>query len=141
MIYLILALLLYTIAILIGASASRNANTNLVAAVTNTFSVIIPLLIVLPALTKKTYQTQKYGIFMAALGGIVVSLFVLALSKSFTQNKVGIIAPVVFGGAIFLSAILSFFIFKEKLTITEGVGLGIVGVGLAVIIYARATSS
>ncbi|OVE78869.1 hypothetical protein BVY01_04280 [bacterium I07] len=77
---------------------------------------------------------------MAALSGIIVSLFVLTLSKSFTQNKIGIITPVIFGGAILFTTILSYFLFKEKITVTEGIGLGLVLAGLAVVIYARATT-
>ncbi len=77
---------------------------------------------------------------MAILSGLVVSLFVLALSKSFTQNKIGIVAPVVYGGTILLSTVLSYFVFKEKLSLSEGLGLALVLAGLAVIIYARANS-
>ncbi|MEK7095727.1 MAG: EamA family transporter [Patescibacteria group bacterium] len=139
MIYLILALIFYTASLLIGASASRNANTNLVTAVNTFISAIIPFIIIAPLLSKKTFVTQKYGILMAALSGIIVSLFVLTLSKSFTQNKIGIITPVIFGGAILFTTILSYFLFKEKITITEGIGLGLVLAGLVVVIYARAT--
>ncbi|MEK7561527.1 MAG: EamA family transporter [Patescibacteria group bacterium] len=139
MIYLILAVIFYTASLLIGASASRNANTNLVTAVNTFISAIIPFIIIAPLLSKKTFVTQKYGILMAALSGIIVSLFVLTLSKSFTQNKIGIITPVIFGGAILFTTILSYFLFKEKITITEGIGLGLVLAGLVVVIYARAT--
>ena len=139
MIYLILAVIFYTASLLIGASASRNANTNLVTAVNTFVSAILPFIIIAPILSKKTFHTQKYGILMAALSGIIVSLFVLTLSKSFTQNKIGIITPVVFGGAILFTTILSYFIFKEKITLTEGVGLVLVLAGLSVLIYARAT--
>jgi multidrug transporter EmrE-like cation transporter len=141
MVYLILALLLYTAAILIGAFASRNANTSLVSAITNIVSIIIPTLVAIPVIAKKNgLNTQKYGILMAALGGIVISLFVLTLNKSFTQNKIGIITPVVFGGAILLSTLLSYFLFKEKITAIEGAGLVLMLCGFAILIYARATS-
>lgn len=136
---MILAVLAYSLAVLIGASASRNANTNLVSAVNTLVSALIPFIIVVPILAKKTFQTQKYGIIMAALSGIVVSLFVLSLNKSFTLNKVGIVTPVVYGGTIFLTTILGYFVFKEKLSLIEGLGLALVLAGLAVIIYARAT--
>jgi multidrug transporter EmrE-like cation transporter len=140
MIYLVLALLLYTAAILIGAVASRNANTNLVSAITNLISIIIPVIVAAPLLAKKNLTHQKYGLVMAAIGGIVVSLFVLALNKSFTQNKIGIVTPVVFGGAILLSTSLSYFIFKEKVSGVEGVGLALMLGGLIVLLYARATT-
>jgi uncharacterized membrane protein len=140
MVYLVIALLLYTAAILIGAIASRNANTNIVSAVTNLISVVIPVIIIIPVMSKKTFVSQKYGILMAVLGGLVISLFVLALNKSFTQNKIGIVAPVVFGGAILLSTVLSSFIFKEKISSIEGAGLVLMLGGLMVLLYARANA-
>lgn len=137
MIYLILALIFYTAAILIGASASRNANTNLVSAIVNAISALIPFAVVVPLIAKKNLSASKYGVWMAVLGGITIALFTMALNKSFTQNKVGVVTPIVFGGAIFLSAILSYFIFKEKLSGLEMGGLTLVGIGLVVLIYSR----
>ncbi len=139
MVYLVLALLFYTAAILIGATASRNANTNLVSAIVNTISALVTISVLIPILSKKNFTGHKYGVLMAVLGGIVIGLFTMTLNKSFTQNKVGIVAPIVFGGAIFLSTVLSYFIFKEKITALEGIGLALLGIGFAIIIYARAT--
>src|SRR3990167_2777280 len=140
MVYLLLAVIFYSLAVLIGASASRNANTNLVSFLNTSFSAIIPFIIIAPSLSKKTFQNHKYGVLMAILSGLVVSLFVLSLTKSFTQNKVGIITPVVFGGAILITTVVSYFVFKEKLSLLEGTGLAIILAGLAVVIYARATA-
>lgn len=141
MIYIIAALILYTTAILLGTAAARNANTNLVSLITNALSVLIPVAVVAPHLSKKAFSSHKFGIVMAVLGGIVVGLFVMALNKSFSLNKVGIVAPIVFGGAILLSTVLSIFVFKEKITFIECIGLVLVLAGLSVVIYARATSS
>ena len=140
MIYLFLAVVFYSAALLIGTSAARNANTNLASAVNTIFSAVIPFLVVIPILSKKTFQNQKYGVLMAALSGIVVSLFVLAINKSLTQNKVSIVAPVIYGETILITTILSYFIFKEKLTVLEGSGLFFVLAGFAIIIFARATA-
>lgn len=141
MIYLVFACILYTAAVLIATSASRNANTNIVAAVTNIVSVIVPIIAAAPLLSKKAVTGHKYGIWMAALAGVVIGLFVLALNKSFSENKVGIVTPIVYGGTIFLSTVLSYFIFKEKITVVEGSGLVFVLIGLALVAYARATAS
>lgn len=140
MVYLLLALVFYTAAIMVGTSAARNANTNLVSALGNLVSAILPIAIVIPVLAKKTFHSQKYGLWMAVLGGFLVSIFVLLLNKSFTQNKVGIVVPVVYGGSILLSTILSILIFKEKVTAVEAFGLSFVLVGIVIIIYARATT-
>jgi drug/metabolite transporter (DMT)-like permease len=138
MVYLFLAIIFYTGLILVSTSASRNANTNLVAAVNNIVSAIIPLIVVIPSLSKKTFTQHKYGVWMAVLAGLLVGLFSLVLTKSFSQNKVGIVAPVVYGGTILLSTIGSYFIYKERISVTEGIGLALVLAGLAVVIYARA---
>lgn len=77
---------------------------------------------------------------MAAASGILIGIFALMINKSYSVNKVGIVAPIVLGGSIFLSTIASYFIFKEKITLTEAAGLVLLGLGLLVLIYARATS-
>lgn len=141
MIYLILAALLYTAAVLVVTSASRNANTNLVALITEALSVLPPLLVILPKLAKKSFWGgQSYGLWMAALAGLAIGLFVLTFNKALTENKVGIVTPVVYGGSIFLSTVLSYFIYKEKVSLVEAIGLGLVLIGVIVVIYARATA-
>lgn len=139
MIYIFLALVFYTVAILLGAAASRNANTNLVSAIMNTISAVIPVALVASLLSKKFIISQKFGVLMAVAGGVCVALFVMAINKAYSFNKVGIVAPIVFGGAIFLSTILSYFIFKEKVSQLQFIGLIILGVGFGFVIYARAT--
>lgn len=78
---------------------------------------------------------------MSILAGIAIALFGLALSKSYATNKVAIVVPIVFGGSIFLSAILSAILFDEKITILQLIGLLFLAIGLAFIIYARASNT
>ena len=139
MIYIIISLLLYTAAVILGTLASRNANTNLVSAITTSVSMLIPVATVIPILNTKTFQTSKMGIIYAVLGGIVIALFTMTLNKSFAVNKVAIVTPIVFGGAIFLSAILGYFIFNEKITRFQSIGLFLLAIGFSLIIYARWT--
>ncbi len=141
MIYLILALLLFTALNLIAASAARNANTNLVALLSSVGALVIPFIALLPALGKPTAHSQKFGIWMALLAGLLVGAYAMAVNKSFTQNKIAIITPVIFGGTIFLMTTLSYFLFKEKVSLVEGLGLSLVLVGIVVIIYARAVAA
>ncbi len=139
MVYIILAMLLYTAAIMFATTASRTANTNLITAVINTVSSIIPLALVVPLLNKQTIQHQKFGVTMAAVAGVFIALYALTIAKGYATNKVAIVVPVVFGGSIFLSAILSYVIFKEKISQMQGIGLLVLGVGLGLIIYSRLT--
>jgi drug/metabolite transporter (DMT)-like permease len=139
MLYIILAMVLYGIAILFAAASSRNANTNLVAAIVNTVSAIIPIIAVIPILSKKTIIEGKTGIIYALIAGTLIAFFVMAINKAYDVNKVGVVAPVVFGGAMFISTIASYFVFKEKISSVQAGGLILLGLGLATIIYARAT--
>lgn len=130
-------MILFTAAIMAGTIASRSMNTYIVAAIENFVSIIIPLFLALPLIGKVSFQNQKIGIIASILVGIFVALYVITLTKSYALNKVAIVAPLVFGGAIFLSAVLSYFIFKEKFSFFQGVGLFFLAIGLIIITYAR----
>lgn len=134
-------LFFYTVAIMFGSTASRHANTNLVAAIVNLISAIIPIAIIIPILSKKLLENPnaKLGILMAVITGIAIAFFTMSLNKSYSENKVAIVAPIVFGGAIFLSAILSNLFFKEKISLFQGTGLVLLAVALLLITYARVT--
>lgn len=132
-------MIFYSVGIVLGAAASRHANSNLAAAVTNIISAVVPILFVIPVLSKKLIVNQKYGIALAALAGVSIAFFVMAINKSYAVNKVGIVAPIVFGGAIFVSTVASYFIFKEKISQLQLLGLIFLALGFGVIIYSRAT--
>ena len=137
MIYIILAMIFYAIGIMFGAASARNANTNLAAAITNLISAVVPIVAIIPIMSKKLFVSSKNGIIFAILSGISIAFFVMAVNKAYSVNKVAIVSPIVFGGAIFLSSILSYFIFKEKVSTLQFIGLAFLAVGFGVIIYAR----
>lgn len=139
MLYLILASVFYAAATIVLTIASRNLNTIVVTAILNTISAIIPLTIVLVSGNKGNILNQKYGLLMTVVAGVLISFFSLALTKSYSVNKVAIVAPTVFGSAIFLSAIFSYFLFKEKISLLQGIGLALLFAGLVFVIYARVT--
>lgn len=130
----------YSTALLFIAAASRHTSATLATAIVNGISAIIPIILAVALLNKKEVIGHRFGVVMALCGGVAIAFFGLSLTKALTQNKVGIVSPVVFGGAIFASTIASFFIFKEKTTPVQSLGLMLVGLGLIAIIYARATA-
>lgn len=138
MIYLLIAILLFTAVSILSAAASRKTDSNLVSLIINVFSMLGPAIVLAPAfIAKKSIPSIKYALVMAALAGISVGLFSMTINKSYTVNKVGVVLPVIFGGTMLLSTVLSYFIFKETLKGFELVGLGLVLVGISFIIYAR----
>lgn len=141
MLYIILAIIAYTFAILLSTAASRSANTNLVTAVINTVSAVIPILVIAPLLAKEFVVSQKYGMALAVGAGVMIAVFSMALNRSYALVPIGIVAPLVFGGSIVLSAIGGYFVFGEKISTMQLLGLTLVSVGLLVIIYARAQTA
>lgn len=139
MLYIFAALILYTLAILLGAFASRHANTNVVGALTNAVGAIVPIAVVVAEWSRRPLHNEKAGLIAAVAAGAVIGLFVMVLNKSFTTDKVAIVTPIVFGGSIFLTAVLSYFLFKERITTYQGIGLALLAVGLIFITYAKAT--
>ncbi len=139
MIYILIAGIFYTAALLSIAAASRRIDSSLVNGIGNTISAIIPLIIAIPFLNKATLVQGKAGVGFALLAGVCIAIFGLALGKSFAVNKVGIVSPLVFGGAIFLTTMLSTIFFKEKVSLVQGIGLFFVMIGLSFVVYARAT--
>lgn len=139
MIYIIIAAVCYAIAIIFATIASRKIDTNLAAGLGNLISAIIPIIIAAPLLNKKllAIPDSRFGIIMEIFAGIFVAFFAMAFTKSLSVNRIAIVMPLVFGGSIFISAILSYLFLKEKITITEVMGLLILGVGLGIITYAR----
>ena len=139
MVYIFLAMICYSLALTFAAFASRAADPIVVAAITNTISALIPILIIIPTIGKMSVQNQRMGMIMAVCGGLLIALFVILLNKAFVQNKVAIVSPIVFGGSIFLSAILSYFFLKEKISMFQGIGMGLILFGIIFITYARLT--
>jgi len=137
MIFIIAALLLYTATTLLGAYASRHADSNLITAIMNIMSAVLPIALIIPYVSKINVHDSKYGIITAIFAGASIALFTLAINKSYSVNKVGIVAPIVFGGAIFLSTLISTVLFKEKVSLIQGFGLTFLGIGFIIITYAK----
>lgn len=139
MLYIFLATIFYSASIIFITFASRILNTTLVAAIVNIVSAILPALVVIPVLNKVNIHDQKLALIAAIIGGILIALFGIALSKSYSLNKVAVVVPIVFGGSILISTILGSILFKEKVSLIQGLGLSLLGVALLIIIYARFT--
>jgi drug/metabolite transporter (DMT)-like permease len=140
MFYIFVALLFYTAAILLGAYASRRTDSTLVTTITNALAMIIPLATFgFLAAQQRIGTITKAGVLAAVACGIAIAIFAMALNKSFTTDKVAIVTPVVFGGAIILSTIFGFVLFKEKISPFQGIGLVLMTAGLVFVTYAKAT--
>lgn len=140
MLYLFLAILLFTLATLLSAGASRRADFGFVSLIVQTFAVIVPLLLIGPKFVGKIQDVNKLALLLAALAGLAIGFYALTFNKSLSIDKVGVVVPVIYGGTILLATLLSYFIFKETLKGLELVGLLLILVGLGFMIYARSVA-
>ena len=141
MIAIVVAIIFYSIAVLLGAFASRNADTNIVSAIINSVAAVIPVGYVGVEYSKRgtPMATSRQGLIAALLAGVAIAIFSIAINKSYAVNKVAIVAPLIFGGSIFITSILSYFLFKERISPIQATGLILLGAGLGLIIYAKAS--
>jgi uncharacterized membrane protein len=137
MFYIFVALVFYTLSILALTAASRKADASIVNTFSNIVTILIPLIVMLLKFKLTEILNDKNAILFAVLSGVCIALFGLAISKAYATNNVGIVAPIVFGGSIFLSTILSYFIFGEKVGNLQTVGLALIFLGLCVVVYTR----
>lgn len=110
----------------------------MVAAIVASVSAVIPLIYAIPMVSKKDFSSHT-AVVLSIFSGLCIGLFTITLIKSLSINKVGIVLPIVLGGTLFLSTVLSFVVFKERVSTLQSVGLFLMGCGLVVLIYTRAT--
>lgn len=139
MVYIILSVLLFTLIVFTGASAARNIDPRLSTAFTNLLAALTSVALFFHLFSKETVVKHKFGVIMAAITGLGVTLFTLTINRAYALNKVAVVVPVVFGGTIVLSALLGHILFKEKISLYQALGLVFVVVGIGFVVYARAS--
>lgn len=124
-----------------SAKAGGRLDYLLSAIVINVVAVIIPLTLLLNGIFQKNavVTTQKSGLIYAGLAGISIAIFAIAFQKIFQQGgSLSFVSPLIFGGAIALSTILSLLILKESINIYHILGILFILGGIACISLAKA---
>lgn len=142
MIYIILALLFYSLTQFFASIASKNTHSVVAPAITNAISALLPIGILFVEWSGLKVQKHPVkGITFALLAGVTIALFTIFMNKSYATNKVGIVVPIVFGGSIFLSTMLSSLILHESISRLQVFGLIFLFIGFTIIIFAKYTAS
>lgn len=106
-------------------------------AVVHTLAAIVPVALLYPQMSRLGEIFTKQGLFFSLIAGLFIGIFGIVIGKAYAANNVGIVVPIVFGGSIFLSTVLSYFIFGEKVGAIQSVGLGLIFLGLYLVVYTR----
>lgn len=137
MFFILAAMVLYSLVIIVIAKASRSGDASFVTAVVNAISAIVPLVVIAPAISQKYLNDNKPSIVWSIFSGILITGFSLALAKAYQTDKIAIITPIVFGGAIAISTVLAYFIYNEKISKLEFAGLALVIAGISLVVVSK----
>lgn len=134
---IILAILSYTTAILAFGRGPLTADSNLVGTIINFIGMLVPLvLFVLSSVSIK--ESKPTGLWWALAGGVAIGIFTLALTRIFASGQaVSFVTPLVYGGSVALSAIISFLFFGEKIPMLQAVGIGVIIIGIFVVVFSK----
>ncbi len=135
MIYIALATLFYSAFIIVNTIAARVIDPVFAAAVVTAVSAVIPVVIALRMQTLTLTPLQ--GVWAAIAAGICIALYSIFLNRAFAAEKVGVVVPIIYGGSLVITTLLSLVIFRERIGTLQAVGLVVMTVGIGIVIYAR----
>lgn len=138
-ILILIATVAYAFGTLMIARASLHIDSNLAGTIVNSLAALIPFLVFLVMKVPSTAGTDKAkGVLLAVLGGLGIAVFTIALTKVFSLGgNVSYVTPMVYGGAILISSLVGWLVFKETLSGLQAVGLGLVVIGILLIVISR----
>lgn len=123
-----------------SAKAGGKIDGGLVPVIVNLVGVFAPLALLLGKIMNKgqLLPTQRTGMIYAILAGFSIAAFAVAFHKIFQHGgNLSVVSPLIFGGAIALSTLLSLIFLKETVSAQHILGIVLVFVGLALISLAR----
>jgi uncharacterized membrane protein len=135
-----LATVSYALYDLFASRAGNHIDANLSAIIFNTLGVIVPILgyIFYRYIRKDPIiQTSSLGIIYSILAGVSIGFFSIFLIKAFEKGGVSYVMPLVYGGAIAITAVVGWLIFREPINTLQGIGLVVVVAGIAMIVISR----
>lgn len=134
--WILLAAVLYALFQVFVSRTAGKIDATLPGVIGNIVAVIVPLTIFIYLKFIKRaelFPTTTTGVVYSLLAGVAVALYGIALVKSFERADTALVIPVVFGGAIAVSTLISWVFFKEQVTLLQLVGIVLVVAGIGFI--------
>lgn len=123
-----------------AAKAGGKIDANLGAVIINGLGTVLPLLAVgLFWLARKNeVVVNREGLGFSLLAGVAIALFSVLIMKIFASgSQLSYVIPVVYGGAIVLTAVIGLVWWKEAVNNLQLLGLAITLVGIAIVVISR----
>jgi uncharacterized membrane protein len=140
--YIIVATIFYSLFQIFSGQSSGKIDANLSASIFNGIGAMIPLVVYLIYNMIRNHEsvpTTSKGIVYSVIAGLAIAVFSIALVKSFEKGaNISFVIPLVYGGSIVLTSIISNFWLSEKISNWHLIGLGLIAAGFVTIIISKA---
>lgn len=137
---IILATIFYTLFAVFASRAGNRIDATLSAGIFGGLSGILPLITYVFykfSTGAKLIATTSSGIIYSVLAGIAIAVFSILLIKIFEKGGLAYVTPLIYGGAIALSSLTGWLIFKESVPGLQFVGIIVVIIGSALIVFSK----
>lgn len=133
-----LATLSYALMVVALSRGPRYLDPNVVGAIVNLMGAAVPIAVAAFYGTRAGDPDAGRGVAWALAGGLGIACFTVAMTRIFALGgDIGVVSPVVYGGAILLTTLAGVTVFQERIGLLQASGLVLVAAGLGCIAYAR----
>jgi transporter family protein len=135
-----LATISYALFDIFASRAGNAIDANLSSVIFNGLGMFLPL--VLYIFYKSVQGTQLIatttsGIVYSLLAGVSIAAFSVLLIKIFEQGDLAYVVPLIYGGAIVLTALVGWAVYQESISWLQAFGILVVVVGVAIIVVSK----
>lgn len=132
--------ILYALFEIFFSRAAGKINDYLANVIVNGIGLILPLLVFIALRNREgSTATSRTGLVFSILAGLSIAGFTVLLIKVFARGgNLAYVIPLIYGGALVISALSGWFIFKQSSSILEVSGVIIVTIGIVCIVAAKA---
>lgn len=139
--FIIVAIVSYAIYGIFSSQAGGKLDANLSSSIFNGLGMVVPLgsyVVYNIIKNNKTIPTTTRGIIFSVIAGIAIAIFSVVFVKLFEKGgNVSFIVPLVYGGSIVLTAIISRMWLGEKISMWNFVGLVLISLGFLTIVISK----
>ncbi|MCL4406011.1 MAG: EamA family transporter [Patescibacteria group bacterium] len=142
-ILIVIATISYALYDIFASRASNAIDPNLSSVIFNGLGMLIPLGIY--AFYKfvkgaKFIGTTGAGVTYSVLAGVAIAVFSIFLIKIFEKGGLSYVVPLIYGGAIALTALVGWAVYKESVSLSQTIGIIIILAGVAVVVISKLNS-
>jgi bacterial/archaeal transporter family protein len=144
LILIIIATVTYTLFDVFASRAGNLIDSNLSATIFNGIGVIIPLIIYVfykVVNGSKLIATTSSGIIYSILAGVSIAAFSVVLIKIFEKGGLAYVVPLIYGGAIALTALIGWVFYKESISLLQAIGIVTILAGVVIVIVSKLGST